>query len=414
MAVLTSEVIEFKSTGGDSLVQQYEKLQAESLKLKVQTGQLQQQLKDGTFLKQANDIQKATAAVGKLREEQRKLWDDSRRQVMQQRYGQTLGGGLYAAQKYGGRAAEVGRALGGGALATVAGFAAPLGVAALANRGFSGTSHAANLDNEFTRLSRHVASDLIPAMDLLTKFVNRINRASDRIRAGNGGLLDHAEANIPYTLAAAGIAAAAARTSLGKQAFAAAGRAGFSALEGAGFAVGTRAVSNTPFGLNGAKINPGSTLAQEAAAGAGGGVAARFGGVAKVGAWGLAAYSVYDSTEKLTESRPQDKGLPRYKSLRNRAFDFAEDTPAGIPLWAMRQVGLDPRSKKGADAVAVTAETGQKVGMTDSYEELQNKFGQLTNEKGEKGYEKKAQEENTAALKDVADHLRAFRNKMGI
>ncbi len=376
---------------------------AESLKLKTQTAQLSQSLKDGSFVKQASDIAKATAELAKHRIEQRKVWDEGRRQVMQSRFGNTLGGGLYAAQKYGGRAMTAAQQIGGSAVGLAGSMGATIGYGALVSRGFSGTSASAKLDNEFNMLSREIASSLLPEIELLTKGVRNIREARQRTRGGGGDLIDFAVGHTFEAAAATGL-------------YSAARMAGFqpvTAIRGAASSLFSTAAGSVP-----------ADLAGGAAGGVGArGVAGAAGGkmLGRAGAAGAIAYGGYRIYEGL---QPDTQGEAAYKNglgSSGRAIDWlgrnSDFIPGVMPgvssvLDQVAKYTLPNRSGS-ADSVAVTEQTGQKVGMTDAYEELQNATGRLAGSKSDgEGTLTETMKSVEASMKEMADGFRAILNKL--
>jgi hypothetical protein len=370
-------------------------MKAQSLQLLVQTGQLKKSLNDGTFLKQSREVRQATDDIRKHIAERRKLLEVAKKTELQDRYGQRAGSLAYHAQRLGRPAGGLVREAAGSALGLAASIGVPLSVAAVTARGFSGTSTYAKMDNEVERLSRHMASDLAPAMDWFTRQLNKINKASDRIRTGNGTLMDHVTANSPWAVGALG-------------------------------SIGGLAALSTQFRglLAGGLSTAGSTIGQSAFGTAAGAALGRvpFGTLAKAGGLGYLAYETQDTLRNYNPYRNEldDPQMRETLEKRRREADQRTWAQRNFPnvSWAVGLSGGGPpgevdeakqRAKKGG--VVVTAETGQKADMTDVYEELQSRFGKLTEAKDSD--QTQAITENTKAVQENNDHLRAIRAKMG-
>lgn len=195
MSVLGREQVEFKAIGLKELIDQAKELENQTKATREANRKLNRSLADGSYVRAAKDYDKAARALREVRREQSLIAAQIRRDDLMRKYGRVGGLGAY----YGGAAMSrlggAGRAL-GGAGSSLLGGAAALGatvsVGALASRGFSGTAAAAKLDQSFERLSRSVATDLLPAMDALSNIISKISNARENVRAGKGTLGDHA------------------------------------------------------------------------------------------------------------------------------------------------------------------------------------------------------------------------------
>ncbi len=180
----SKEVIEFGQKGLKELKTEVRDLKEEMTKTHKANDKLRQQLSDGTWEKHAKRLQSARTAMAGFRREQEALQRTASRTLLDSRYGR-VGGAI--AFHGGGVARGIGGAvsgIGGGLFGAAAAFGAPLALGAMANRGFQGTAAAARLDMEFTRLSRHVANELLPAITALTNFIARFSNSADKVRAG--------------------------------------------------------------------------------------------------------------------------------------------------------------------------------------------------------------------------------------
>lgn len=200
MSTLSKEVVEFGQTGLKELKDGVKDMKSEMTNVYNATEKLKRSMASGSYSRAVTQYEKATKALAAFRKEQDQVAKNFQRDRLRQSYVNSYGraGGTlaYAASQYGGGAIRgirsgIAQAASSG-LGIAASFGAPLAVGALANRGFQGTAAAARLDMEFTRLSRVVAQELLPAMSAVTNAIAGVTRASYRVKAGTADRSDYA------------------------------------------------------------------------------------------------------------------------------------------------------------------------------------------------------------------------------
>ncbi len=473
MSVLSTEQVKFEATGASDLEATLERMQAEMLKVRVQSGRLNQSLNDGSFAKLAQESRKAADSLKQVYAQQARVHEQAKRQVMDAKYGSTFGGVAYNAQRYGAQVQNAfGQAMGGFGHAAAA-VGVPLGVGALVSQGFGGTAPAAKLENALDRLARKLAADATPAVDWFTRQINKMNRASDRIAAGQGSLGDRITANLPW-IAGLGIPLAMSSTA----------RNG--AMSGLGM-IGSLGGLMNGMNFGGPQLptptpQPVGANANSLAGGAAGGAAAgRFAGAGNFikGAGAIAALyetiqlgrdlarNDYESdldteankqaNEAKRRAMDQRTWMERNEKAVGRGGGLAGGAAigAGIGVW-FGGIGAVPGALIGAgigsllgDAVTEnkeptwkddqkvkanrlvkTAETGQRADMRAVYEDIQSAFGRLSTDDGPR--QKPADgvanaegwkggkygddwmahvAENTAAVKENTDEIKRIADK---
>lgn len=189
---MSKEVVEFGSKGLTALKDEVKSLETAIADTQKANTKFSRQINDGTWERHSKRLATARKELVGIRVENERLQRLAQRQQLDSRYGRLAGGAMYFGQRFGGTLANAAQGAGSSLLGAVAGIGAPLAVGALAKRGFEGTAGAARLDMELTRLSRNVAHDLLPALNLLTDTIGRVNRARDATRAGRGTASDYA------------------------------------------------------------------------------------------------------------------------------------------------------------------------------------------------------------------------------
>lgn len=183
--MFSKEVVEFQAKGLDVIQAETKAMEKAVDDLRKANRRLKQEMRDGSWEKQSRSYAAAQRELRQVRAETERLAKAQRMASLRGQYGRLGGTAAY----YGGRMQQVAGGIGGGfsGMVGLAGsVGVPLGVGALASRGFSGTAAMSKLNMEIDRLSRHIATDLLPLLEGFSRNLSRINQARDATRAGRG------------------------------------------------------------------------------------------------------------------------------------------------------------------------------------------------------------------------------------
>lgn len=195
MPAFGKEVVEFGQTGLKEILAMAKDLETQAKSTTKATEKLNKAIGSGAYTKAISQYKQAQKALEGVRKEQEKVTVAFKKHQQVQQYGRfgafavrnagAIGAGFGAAGRGIGRFASSG-------LGVAASLGAPLAIGALANRGFQGTAAAAQLEAQFTRLSRTVANDLIPVIMGISKITGKIANARENVQAGRGSTGDYA------------------------------------------------------------------------------------------------------------------------------------------------------------------------------------------------------------------------------
>lgn len=193
--MFSREVVEFSAKGLDVLKAETKKTEQAIDDLRKANRKLKQEMRDGSWEKQARALSTTRRELTAVRVETERLQRAQRLAGFRGQYGRTLGTAMHYGSMAGGRLQGIANGIGGGfsgMLGLGSALGVGLGVSSLAQRGFSGTAGAARADAALDRLGRHIAADLMPALNAFTNIINRVSGARERTATGRGSFTDRA------------------------------------------------------------------------------------------------------------------------------------------------------------------------------------------------------------------------------